>query len=176
MQRLLVPGSILFLLSACLNPQVTPMSNDSFDTSGLVAASEPTSIVVSTQSEVTFNLRDQQWQHRVLLVFAPSEQSPVYQQQRHAWQSRTDRTEAMEERDLKLVEVLATADSRVDGQLISPASADRLRDQFRIAPEAFAVILIGKDGTEKQRFSQPVDLSRIFSTIDAMPMRQQEMR
>lgn len=173
MQRLLVPGSILFLLSACLNSQVTPMSNDSFDTSGLVAASEPTSIVVSTQAEITFNLRDQQWQHRVLLVFAPSEQSPVYQQQRQAWQSRT---EAMEERDLKLVEVLAIADSRVDGQLISSASADRLRDQFRIAPEAFAVILIGKDGTEKQRFSQPVDLSRIFSTIDAMPMRQQEMR
>lgn len=37
------------------------------------------------------------------------------------------------------------------------------------------VILIGKDGGIKSRFDR-VDLKAIFSDIDAMPMRQNEMR
>ena len=172
MQRLVAIGSVLLLSSACSMPQTRLMSHDSFDTSVPIAASVINSVATSTQLDVTFNLGDQQWQHRILLIFAPSEQSPLYQQQQQAWQSRT---EDMQERDLKLVEVLAIGASRVDGQLMSAASADRLRNQFGVAPEDFAVILVGKDGTEKQRFSQPVDLSDIFSTIDTMPMRQQEM-
>ncbi len=172
MQTLLAIGSVLFLVSACPTPQVSPMSHDSLDTSAPIAASVISGVATSTQPEVTFNLSDQQWQHRILLIFAPSEQSPLYQQQQQAWQSRS---EDMQERDLKWVEVLANGISRVDGQPMADASADRLRNQFGIAPEDFAVILVGKDGTEKQRFSQPVDLSEIFSTIDAMPMRQQEM-
>lgn len=171
MRKLVAFSNVLFLLAACSNPQASSM-NDSFAASISIATSKPNNIAPSTQPEVTFNLSDQQWQHRILLVFAPSEQSPFYRQQQQAWQSRT---EAMQERNLKLVEVLATGASRVDAQPISSASVDRLRNQFNIAPEAFAVILIGKDGTEKQRFSQPVDLSEIFSTIDAMPMRQREM-
>jgi hypothetical protein len=172
MQRLVAIGSVLFIVSACSTPQASLMSHDSFETSVPIAASVINSVATSTQPDVTFNLGDQQWQHRILLIFALSEQSPLYQQQQQAWQSRT---EGMQERDLKLVEVLATGASRVDGQPMSAASADRLRNQFGIAPEDFAVILVGKDGTEKQRFSQPVDLSDIFRTIDAMPMRQQEM-
>ena len=165
-------GGVLFLLSACSHLQASPMSNDSSNTPALVNASKISGLASSIQPEVVFNLSDQQWQHRVLLVFAPSEQSLVYQQQQQAWKSRT---EAIKERDLKLVEILADAASRVDGHPMSATSADRLRNQFRVAPEAFVVILIGKDGTEKQRFSQPVDLSAVFNTIDAMPMRQQEM-
>jgi hypothetical protein len=38
------------------------------------------------------------------------------------------------------------------------------------------VILVGKDGAEKQRSQTPIDLAMLFRTIDAMPMRQQEMR
>ncbi|MBW4517481.1 MAG: DUF4174 domain-containing protein [Timaviella obliquedivisa GSE-PSE-MK23-08B] len=45
-----------------------------------------------------------------------------------------------------------------------------------MAPGKFTVILVGKDGTEKQRSQTPIDPATIFRTIDAMPMRQQEMR
>ena len=172
MQKLLAIGSILFLFSTYSTPQVSSMSHDPLDTSVPIAASVTNSVATSTQPEMTFNLSDEQWQHRVLIVFTPSKQSPLYQQQQQAWQSRN---EGMQERDLKLIEVLATGASRVDGQPMSAASADRLRNQFGVALEDFAVILVGKDGTEKQRFSQPVDLSDIFSTFDTMPMRQQEM-
>jgi hypothetical protein len=37
-------------------------------------------------------------------------------------------------------------------------------------------ILIGKDGEVKFQGELPVGLSDIFSIIDAMPMRQQEIR
>ncbi|MBM0745295.1 DUF4174 domain-containing protein (plasmid) [Phormidium sp. CLA17] len=122
---------------------------------------------------VEFKLSDYQWQHRTVLIFAPSKRIPVYQQQVQMWQA--DRAN-VNERDLKLVEVLGTGESRVDGKFLSAASVERLRQQFGVPVEEFAVILIGKDGTEKQRSQTPVDVAVLFRTIDAMPMRQQEMR
>ncbi|MCS4120976.1 hypothetical protein GGP45_001318 [Salinibacter ruber] len=42
--------------------------------------------------------------------------------------------------------------------------------------DAFRVVLVGKDGTEKRREAEPVSARSVFDTIDAMPMRQREMR
>jgi hypothetical protein len=123
--------------------------------------------------EIEFKLSDYQWQHRILLVFAPSTDSSQYRQQMQVWQA--DESGA-DDRDLKLVQILGTGESQVDERSLSSVSAERLRQQFGIAPEEFAVILVGKDGTEKQRSQTPVDLATLFRTIDAMPMRQQEMR
>lgn len=89
------------------------------------------------------------------------------------WQADVAGTD---DRDLKLVQILGTGESQVDGRSLNSASAERLRQQFGFTPEAFAVILVGKDGTEKQRSQTPIDLAMLFHTIDAMPMRQQEMR
>jgi hypothetical protein len=123
--------------------------------------------------EREFKLSDHQWQHRMVLVFAPSNRSSAYQQQMQAWQADTV---GIRDRDLELVEVLGTGESQVNGQRITSAAAADLRRQFRVTAEEFVVILVGKDGTEKQRSQTPVDLARLFRTIDAMPMRQQEMR
>ncbi|MBW4489522.1 MAG: DUF4174 domain-containing protein [Trichocoleus desertorum ATA4-8-CV12] len=122
---------------------------------------------------VEFRLSDYQWQHRILLVFAPSIGASDYQQQIQIWQA--DRA-GVADRDLKLVEILGTGKNQADGQSISAASADGLRRQFGVSVEEFAVILVGKDGTEKQRSQAPMDLARLYRTINAMPMRQQEMR
>ncbi len=40
----------------------------------------------------------------------------------------------------------------------------------------FTFILIGKDGGEKYRSRDPVTLKTLYAIIDAMPMRQDEMR
>jgi len=122
---------------------------------------------------IEFKLSDYQWQHRILLVFAPSTASSHYRQQMQAWQTNAAGTD---DRDLKLVQILGTGESQVDGRSLSSASAERLRQQFGIPPEAFAAILVGKDGTEKQRSQTPIALAVLFRTIDAMPMRQREMR
>jgi hypothetical protein len=136
--------------------------------------SDPSSVALTSgrPPETEFKLSDHQWQHRMVLIFAPSNRSSAYRQQMQAWQA--DRA-GIRDRDLKLVEVLGTGESQADGQLITPAAAADLRRQFRVPAAEFVVILIGKDGTEKQRSQTPVDLAKLFRTIDAMPMRQQEM-
>jgi hypothetical protein len=49
-----------------------------------------------------------------------------------------------------------------------------LRDRLSARVGKFTVVLIGKDGGEKLRRSDEVDLGEIFSLIDSMPMRQRE--
>jgi len=59
---------------------------------------------------------------------------------------------------------------------LSPTEQASVRRRFHIRPTDFTVILIGKDGDEKLRSHQPISLDILRSTIDAMPMRQEEMR
>ncbi len=56
------------------------------------------------------------------------------------------------------------------------AAARGLRERFDVPRGAFRVVLVGKDGTEKRRAPKPVPARSLFDTIDAMPMRQREMR
>lgn len=44
------------------------------------------------------------------------------------------------------------------------------------ATEGFHVLLVGLDGEVKQRWRTPVDAATLFEAIDAMPMRQDELR
>jgi len=52
----------------------------------------------------------------------------------------------------------------------------RLRKTLGVAERGFAVVLVGKDGSVKKVWRDPVDPHQIFTLIDAMPMRRQEMR
>ena len=52
----------------------------------------------------------------------------------------------------------------------------RLRLCFGVAPDTFAVILVGLDGREKARWSGPPAPDEVFALIDAMPMRLRELR
>jgi hypothetical protein len=40
--------------------------------------------------------------------------------------------------------------------------------------EKFSAVLVGLDGTEKKRWTGPVDPRELFAIVDEMPMRQQE--
>lgn len=40
----------------------------------------------------------------------------------------------------------------------------------------FTVILVGKDSGDKLRDTKPLTLTKLYNTIDAMPMRQSEMK
>ena len=42
--------------------------------------------------------------------------------------------------------------------------------------KAFSVVLIGKDAQEKLRRTSPLAPNELFAIVDAMPMRQAEMR
>ena len=96
--------------------------------------------------------------NRVLLVFAPSAKDKNYLEQKQLLENAES---GVLERDMVV-------------SLITDLS-DPLRDDYSV-PEEFTVVLIGKDGTEKERFSEPVEPTSLFSIIDQMPMRRREIK
>jgi hypothetical protein len=124
-------------------------------------------------NNMAFDLNTYQWKNRLLLIFAPSENSSAYQRQMQLFQGQQA---GFKERDLLLVELLTESTSRVYGQALDDTDVARARSHFNVAPQDFQVILVGKDGTAKRRESNPIQPEVIFNEIDAMPMRQREMR
>ena len=119
--------------------------------------------------------------HRVLLVFAPSDRDPRYVQQ---MQMLEHHGAEMQERDLVLLPVVTETGPQVTpetlrvirGPGLSYEEQVLVRQRFHLAPEAFAAILLGKDGGEKLRVTAPVSTDRLNRTIDVMPMRKDEMK
>jgi hypothetical protein len=120
-------------------------------------------------------------QKRELIIFAPSVRNLLFKQQ---VESLTHSRNDLRDRDLQVVLVLGSA-SEAD---LKPFSSDDLfillnsRDEseqsrdFHVAPHKFTIILIGKDGGEKLRQHTPIPVEKLNATIDAMPMRRDEMR
>jgi hypothetical protein len=132
----------------------------------------------SPADSVDFRLADHRWEHRPLLVFAPSADHDFLTAHEKALEGNDA---GIRDRDMILVTVVEDGTSRLrmapsdDGRPLTDAAVRRLRDRFSVPPAAFRVILVGKDGTEKQRSAEPVSIRSIFDRIDAMPMRQREM-
>lgn len=129
-------------------------------------------IASERKTETAFHLDDYQWHYRALLIFTPIEQHPHFQQQISLLEGEED---GLQERDLRLVYLLQDGESHVDQALIPETIANQIRLQFAVEPGEFAVILVGKDGTQKHRYSKPISPEELFAAIDAMPMRQYEM-
>ena len=121
----------------------------------------------------TVDLTAYQWKNRLLILFAPSEDAPIYQSFKEQLQRRT---QEIRDRDLLIFHVLETGEGRLAHLPLNKGQVLFLRKKFSIIPGQLIVILIGKDGEVKLRGELPVELSEIFSVIDAMPMRQREMR
>ena len=114
-------------------------------------------------------LRDQ---YRPLLIFAPRPNDPQLEIQIRTLQ---EHAAAVQDRNLAVIALPYQTPSPSQLQL-SPADAEAARRRFHIEPDAFAVILLGKDGGQKLRSGKPLSMDRLAKTIDAMPMRQDEMK
>ncbi len=112
------------------------------------------------------------WKRRLLLVFAPVKPHPKLVVQR---QRLKDAAAGLKEREVTVIEVVQDS-VFVDGKLAIELNAKNLRKEFDTTIVEFNVVLIGKDGGEKLRRDEAVQVEEVFKTIDAMPMRQQEMR
>lgn len=109
---------------------------------------------------------------RPLLIFAPKPDDP-----RLEIQVRTLTEHAAEAHDRDLVAIaLPYHNPSPTAAQLSPDEAEAARRRFHVAPGDFAVILIGKDGGSKLRSAKPLSLDKLSETIDAMPMRQDEIR
>ena len=118
------------------------------------------------------DLAKYRWQNRLLLVFAPSpENEEVGVQQ----QLLEDKEAELQDRDV-LVFYLFPDGGRLADEPLSDEKVTSLRKRYGVAEDDFTVILVGKDGTAKERLEGSMEPADLFGTIDAMPMRQREMR
>lgn len=111
------------------------------------------------------------WKHRVVVVFAPDSRDGSLLRQRAALAG----TEAeIADRHMSVIEIVDGKASAVMGARID-VSASAMRTFLRKQDTGFEVFLLGKDTGVKLRSGTPVTSTDLFSLIDSMPMRRQEM-
>lgn len=153
----------------------TPASNvDRAETPGtpeptaaaVAQAAEPASAPTTGPADAIEALRDvtpadvasQRWQHRLLIIFSDEETDPRLATQRRLLGPAIAQ---LRERDVLLIEVVGD---------------DPLREGLGVEKRGFHALLVGKDGGVKLREREPVRPQTLLAVIDAMPMRQAEMR
>lgn len=102
------------------------------------------------------------WKSRVLVIAAPEAGDARVQAQREALASARA---GLSERDLVVVEAIGPG-----------RQAAALRQRLGLSEGAFRAVLLGKDGGPKLSSGEPIPLQNLFATIDAMPMRRDEMK
>ena len=104
-------------------------------------------------------LDDLRWKNRVLIIYAPPGSDEKLARQTDLLGKRKSE---LRERDLT--------------QIILRDKAERPEITRRFQLKEFTVLLLGKDGGEKLRSTEPVQPETIFRLVDSMPMRQEEAR
>lgn len=113
------------------------------------------------------------WKIRPLVLFAPSPDSPVYRSVRNALSTSSGK---ISNRHMVIIEVFEDNMVQTNGKPDSQLDAAALRQRFSVEKGDLTVVLLGKDGGVKLRQSGRLHLDDIFSAIDRMPMRRQEMK
>lgn len=111
-------------------------------------------------------------QFRPVLIFAPRPDDPQMEIQVRTLQEHAAEAQ---DRDLAVIAIPYGSPSPSRLQLV-PEECEAARRRFHVSPEDFAVILLGKDGTEKLRSGKPISMNTLSATIDRMPMRQEETK
>ena len=119
------------------------------------------------------DLKKYQWQNRLLLIFAPSEDYPAY---RFLADELRRQQDGVHDRDVLVFSLLEEGQSRLGDARLEKTTVEALKKRFSIKKGAFTMVLIGKDGSEKLRREEGTTLGEIFGLIDTMPMRRMEMR
>ncbi|WP_206513131.1 DUF4174 domain-containing protein [Flagellimonas marinaquae] len=123
------------------------------------------------------NLNNHQWKNRVLIIKTVADHSERFEDQLTEFK---DAQEELKDRRLVLYAIRQNDFSFTDytnssknytGKLVEKGVKSML-DQN----EAFEIILIGLDGGIKLRKNYIVSLEDLFSIIDAMPMRRNEIK
>ena len=131
-----------------------------------------TGSALGSASAAAAELSDYLWEHRPLLLFAPTDSDPrVIETLNRIDASRC----AFLDRDMVIGIVTAEGKGTLDGHVINADESQRMARQYAIGEDTFSALLIGKDGGEKLRVNEVPDLQVIYDVIDGMPMRSREM-
>jgi hypothetical protein len=120
------------------------------------------------------NLLQHQWKNRLLVIHTSERTNETYEQQLEILR---DKAEELEERKLLVYRV--HKNRYAEGLAKTPTwkLADNTKSSKYYAPvsEPFEITLIGLDGGVKMRQNALLHTDKLFSTIDVMPMRRQEI-
>lgn len=115
---------------------------------------------------VGLDLDQYQLKNRVLLVFAPDEQDVRYEEQREYLH---DDSGAVDESRLVVAGVFERGPSFIEDRPLSHGESERAREKFGVEEGRFALHLLGLDGTEILRATEPVpadELIRAMAPLD----------
>lgn len=132
------------------------------------------SIFILFMTMITLNgqpIAKHQWKDRLLLLFSNRQDDAVALQQLKRF--RND-TAALKERDLLIYRISPKIVTGPEGE--PEITSEWFYKYYHVGKDEFNLILIGKDGGEKLRSEELIEVQKVFDLIDSMPMRQAEMR
>lgn len=115
-----------------------------------------------------FSLSQLRWKRRVVVLSAADGSDKHLKRQLDELAAATAEAD---ERDLAVVTLLDKGSSLVDDRVLAPGQVAALRRSLGIEAGAFALKLVGKDGSVKMSRGAYTPMEEIFALIDTMPMR-----
>lgn len=127
--------------------------------------------VSAYSANAPFSLEQYQWKNRVLVISAPTEGDRNFEKQKEA--VALTQTE-FADRDMALVTLVDDAVSTAGNRELSGGEIAAVRAAVGIHEGAFALRLVGKDGSVKLAADQATPMAKVYALVDTMPMRQRE--
>jgi len=119
-------------------------------------------------------LKPYRWKNRIILLFGENKEAALFQEQK--MQAETHLA-GYNDRDLVQFQITPQQVITPVGEQLGAKMASDFYARYDVPKNGFTAILIGKDGGEKlRRTDELLGKALLFRTIDAMPMRQREMR
>ncbi|AJR08881.1 hypothetical protein H744_2c2218 [Photobacterium gaetbulicola Gung47] len=121
-------------------------------------------------SALSYPMDSMHWNHRSILYFAPEKDQHVKTFIKESLMHDC----MLQERDIVVV-VMTKDGFNKPADIFSPEDIVRLEKLYNISRNSHTAILIGKDGLEKHRWSEPTNWQHITQLVDSMPMRKKEI-
>lgn len=119
------------------------------------------------------NLREYQWENRIILIITNDINSKIYTSQ---IQEFSNSSEDFKERKLIVYSVLPKQHKLENGNETHWVPGSELYSKYNPSNKHFQVVLLGLDGGIKLQQNTVLTITKLFSTIDSMPMRRAELR
>jgi biopolymer transport protein ExbD len=129
-------------------------------------------MVVTMTETLALDLDSYKWQNRIVIIFSNEKTDDFIK----SVEPLSTLSAEILDRDLKVIRIVNNGKSYIDDEELYQQQVAPLVDKYKPNDNENVTILIGKDGGEKYRHLGVTDWQEIFRRIDAMPMRQAEMR
>ncbi|WP_169315238.1 DUF4174 domain-containing protein [Bernardetia litoralis] len=124
-------------------------------------------------------LAQYQWKNRIVVIFSENKENDIFKKQIQLF---LENKEELKERDLVIFQVFKNEGRNPNQKIISNSDIELLQKRFDFHFDTenknnFAVFLVGKDGgTKLKTENKTLNIENLFGVIDAMPMRQSEIK